>query len=107
MNEPRPGDDLRAAVRDEVDVRELLEHADRVVGRKHRDRARQADLLRDRPDRSQCGRRRADQVVGAMVFPDREHGQPELVREPRLLDQVLHPLLGGYPGIDVGEGDES
>ena len=42
-----------------------------------------------------------------MVLADGEHGEAELVREPRLLDQVAHALLGRDARIEVGEGDES
>ena len=42
-----------------------------------------------------------------MVLADREHVQPELIGELRLLEQVAHALLGGDARREVGEGGES
>ena len=98
MNEPRPAMISARPPRDEVDVRELLEHANRVVGREDGDRARQPDLLRDRGDRGERRRRRADEVVGAMVLTDRDHRQAELVREPASSIRFFILCSGVTPG---------
>ena len=58
-------------------------------------------------DRGEHGRRRRDEVVAAVMLADAEDLQAELVGEPRLLEQVAHPLLRRLAGCQVGEGDES
>ena len=76
-----PGHDLRAAAGEQVDGRELLEDAHRVVGAEHRDGAGEADPLGDRRARAEHDGRRGDRVVGPVVLADREHVEPELVGE--------------------------
>ena len=98
MNEPRPGHDLGAAAGEQVERREVLEHAHRVVRAEHRDGARQADPLRARRRGGEHDRRRRDGEVGTVVLADAEDVEPDLVGELDLLDQVAQPLLGA----DVG-----
>ena len=96
--------DLGTAAREQVDRRELLEDADRIVGAEHVDGAREPDPLR--PDRGgrEDGRRGRDGEVRPVVLPDAEDVEPDLVGELDLLDQVPQPLLGVEPGRQLSEG---
>ena len=102
-----PGHDLGATARDQVELGELLEDADRVVRAEHRDRAREPDPLGPCRDRGQGDGGRGDEEVGAVMLADREHVEPELVGELGLLEQVAHPLLGADARGEVGEGGKS
>ena len=51
--------------------------------------------------------RRGHEEVGAVVLADREHVEAELVGELRLLEEVMHSLLGRHARGEVGEGGES
>ena len=99
------GHDLGAAAGEQVERREVLEHADGVVGAEHGDGARQADALGARgAAASEHDGRRGDREVGAVVLADAEDVEPDLVGQLDLLDQVAQPLLRGLiPGSDVGE----
>ena len=77
-----PDHDLRASVREEVDGRELLEDADRVFGAEDRDGARQPDPLRPHGGGCEHDRRCGDGEVGAVMLPDAEDVEPDLVCEP-------------------------
>ena len=85
--------DLGAAAGEQVDGRELLEDADRVVGAEHADGAREPDVLRPHRRRGEHGRRRRDGEVGPVVLADAEDVEPDLVGQLDLLDQVPQPLL--------------
>ena len=85
-----PGHDLGAAVRDQVDRRELLEDPDGVVGAQHADRARQSQPRRPRGDRGERDRGRRDDEVPAVVLADAEDVEPDALRELRLLEQLPH-----------------
>ena len=100
-----PRHDLGSTVRDQVDVRELLEDPDRVVGGEHTHGAREPDLLRDGGDRGQRSRRRRNEVVGTVMLADGEHLQAELVRQPGFLQEVAHAFRGTETGVEGGEGD--
>ena len=107
MNEPRPAMISARPPEMQVELGEVLEDADRVVGAEHGDRAREADPLGPGGDRGQHDRRRGDEEVGAVVLADGEHVEAELVGQLGLLEQVAHPLLRADAGGEVGEGGES
>ena len=87
-----PGHDLGAPAGEQVERRELLEDADRVVRAEHADGARQPDPLRARGGRREHDRRRRDGEVGPVVLADAEDVEADLVGELDLLDQVAQPL---------------
>ena len=88
MNEPRPGHDLGAPAGEQVERREVLEDAHRVVGAEHGDRARQPDPRRARGRRGEHDRGRGDGEVRPVVLADAEDVEPDLVGELDLLEQV-------------------
>jgi hypothetical protein len=47
-----------------------------------------------------------NEVVGAVVFADREHGQAELICEARFLEEASHALPRREPWRQISEGDE-
>ncbi len=85
--------DLGTAAREQVDGRKLLEDADRIVGAEHVDCAREPDPLRPHRGSREDGRGGRDGEVGAVVLPDAEDVEPDLVGELDLLDQVPQTLL--------------
>ena len=89
-----PGHDLRAPAGEQVERREVLEDAHRVVGAEHGDGARQADALRALGRRGEHDRGRRDGEVRPVVLADAEDVEPDLVGELDLLDQVAQPLRG-------------
>ena len=96
-----PGHDLGAAAGEQVERRELLEDADRIVGGQHGDGAGQPDALGARGRRRQRDGGRRGGVVGAVMLADTEHVEPDLVGQLDLLDQVAQPLVradGAGPG---------
>ena len=104
------GHDFRPPARQKVEARKLLIDAHRIVGREHRDGARQADALRPRgPGRKHDGRRR-DCIVGPVMLADPEHVEADAVGELHLLHEVGEGLVdsGGLsrpgiaPGLDEG-----
>ena len=107
MNEPRPAMISARPPEMQIELGELLEHADGVVRAQHGDRARQADPLGPRGDGGERDCRRGHEKIGAMVLADREHVQAELIGELRLLEQVAHPLLRSDARGEVGEGCKS
>jgi hypothetical protein len=101
------GHDLGPAAGQQVKLGKLLEDPHRIVRAEHGDRTRETDALGLDRDRGQRDRRRGDQEVGTVVLADGEHVEAQLVGQHCLLDQVAHPLLGGDPGAQIGEGGES
>ena len=101
------GHDLRAAVRDVVDLGELLEDADGVVGAEDGDGAREADVRGARGDGGERDGGGGDGEVAAVVLPDAEDVEPELVGQLGLLEQVLEALLRGDAGGEVREGGDA
>ena len=86
------GHDLGATAREQVDGREVLEDADRVVRAEHRHGARQPDLLgADRGGAEDDGRG-GDGEVRAVMLSDAEDIEAEPVGELDLLHQVSQPL---------------
>ena len=92
MNEPAPGHDLGAAAGEQVERREVLEDAHRVVGAEHGDRAGEPDPLRARGGRGEHDGRRRDGEVGPVVLADAEDVEADLVGQLDLLEQVAQPL---------------
>ena len=88
------GHDLRTAAREEVERREVLEHADGVVRAEDGHRARQPDALRPRRGCGEHDRRRRHGEVRPVVLADPEDVEADLVRELDLLHEVAQPLLG-------------
>ena len=78
MNEPRPGHDLGAPAGEQVERRELLEDAHRVVRAEHADRARQPDALRALGRGREHDRGRGDGEVRPVVLADAEDVEPDL-----------------------------
>ena len=102
-------DDLRATAADRVERREPLEDADRVVGGQHRDGGRELDPRRARRDRRQHHVGGGDREVVAVVLPDADGVEAELVRQDRLVDHVADDhIVGEQPAVgvlgDVAEG---
>ncbi len=97
------GHDLGAAAGDEIDLSELLEDADGIIGAEHRHRARQADALGPGGDRRQRDRRCRHSEVRPVMLTDGEQVEAELVGELGLLEQILEALLRADPGAEVGE----
>jgi hypothetical protein len=79
------GHDLRSAAGQQVDVGEVLEDTDGVVGAQDGDGARQADAVSADGDCGEDGRGRGDEVVRPVVLSDREEVEAELVGELCLL----------------------
>ena len=93
---PSPGHDLRAAVGDEVDDRELLKDADRIVRADDVDGTREPDVAGASRSGTEHDRRRGDDVVRAMVLADAEDLEPQPVGELDLLEEIAHPLAGRH-----------
>ncbi len=93
------GHDLRAAAREQVERRELLDHADGIVGAEDGDGARQADLRRPLGDRREHDGRGGDGEVGPVVLAHAEDVESELVGELDLLEQVAQPRGRVRPGM--------
>ena len=102
-----PDHDLGPPARDEVNGRELLEHADGIVGREHGHGAGQADALRLRRRRGQHDCRSRDGEVGPVVLADAEHVEADLLRELDLLEEVSQALCRGDAAADVREGEDA
>ena len=98
------GHDLRSTVRQQIDGRELLEDAHRIVGADHVDGARQPDLPRTRRGGCKHDRGRGDDEVGAVVLSDAEDVEADGVRELDLVHQVANPPRGRNrrPGNGIG-----
>ena len=86
------GHDLGAAAREQIDRRELLEHAHRIVGAQHAHRTRQADRLRPLRRGSEHDGGRGDGEVGAVMLADAEDVEPYLVGELDLFEQIAESL---------------
>jgi hypothetical protein len=102
-----PDHDLRAPARDEVERRELLEDADRVVRAQDGDGARESDALRPRGDGGEHDGRRRDGEVGPMVLTDAEDVEADLVRELGFLDHLAQALLGALALAGVREREDA
>src|SRR5690606_4681514 len=105
-------DYLRATVRHRIECCKALEHAHRIIGAEHRDRAAELDLLGTRRDRSQHDLGCGDREVAAMMLADTEECDSDLVGQHRLLDHVAdHLVVGERLAIgtkgDIAEGVES
>jgi hypothetical protein len=88
---------------EEVDRRELLEHADRIVRAQNGDGARQADAGRaDRRSREH-DRRGRDGEVRPVMLADAEHLEADLVRERGLLHEIAHALSRVDAAAQLGE----
>ena len=101
------GHDLGAAAREQVDLGEVLEDTDRIVGAEHGDGAREADALGGDGRRGQRDGRRGDEEVLAVVLADGEDVEAELVGQLHLLHEVAHALLGGDARAEIGERGHS
>ena len=100
------GDDLGAAMRDQVQSGEFLEDAHRVGGAENGDRAGQADVFRARGGRGQNHDRRGIKELGPVMFADAENVEADAVGELDLFQQMLHALDGaeGEARGRVGDG---
>src|SRR5262249_22762472 len=94
-----PGHDLGASAREQVERRELLEHANRIVRAEDAHRARQTNRLRasSRCAEHDCGCRYCE--VRTVMLADTEDVEADLVCELDLLEQVAQPLFGGYRAV--------
>ena len=104
---PDAGDDREASRAGEVEHRDVLGDAQRVVQWREQRRDRHRDALRATEDQAgQHQGRRAVAVVDAVVLLEREHGEPVLVGVPGHLDDglVARRELGAvHPGLDAVE----
>ena len=96
------GDDLGAAVGDEVEGGELLEDADRVGGREDGDGAGEADVLGARGRGGEDDGGSGVEVLDAMMLTDAEDVEAELIGESDLFEQIAE-AIGGRDG-DAGGG---
>ena len=85
-------DHFGTAVRQRIDGREALEHANRIVGRQYGDGGAETDPLRARGDGRQHDFGRGHREIGAMMFADADEVDAELVGKNRFLDQVAQHL---------------
>ena len=88
------GDDLGAAMRDQVQRGEFLEDAHRVRGAQNGDGARQPDVFRARGRRGQNHDRRGIQKLRPVMLADAENVEAHVVGKLDLLEQMLHALHG-------------
>jgi hypothetical protein len=102
---------ISAAARQEVELGEVLEHANRVIRAQHGDGARQPDPLRARRGCRQRDDGRRHDEVRAMVLTDAEHIEPDLLGQVDLLEELAHPAScvrrAAAPGGQLGEGVEA
>ena len=103
-----PDDQLRAAVRDGVERREVGVHAHRVLGAQHRHGRAQPDPLGAAGDRRQhdvCGR---VHELGPVVLADVEGVEPDRLGHHRLLQRVADDLVARerLPGLLDGHRQE-
>ena len=104
------GHDLGPSARQAVERGELLVDAHRVVGREHRDGAREADALRPRRADRERHRRGRDGVVRPVVLAEAEHVEADAVGELDLLHEIGEGPVeadrlagrGIAPGLDKG-----
>ena len=109
-----PGHDLRPAAGDEIEGRELLVDAYRIVRRQHRDGAGQPDALGARRGRGERDGRRRDRIVRPVMLAEAEHVEADPVGELDLLQNVGEaPVdidrlarLRIAPGLDEGVSAE-
>ena len=109
-----PGHDLGAAFRDEIEGRELLIDAHRIVRRQHGDGAREPNALRPRGGGGERHGGRGDRIVRPMVLAEPEHIETDAVGQLDLLDDVGESLVDIdrlardriAPGLDKGVGAE-
>ena len=97
------GHDLRAPVRQQVDLGEVLEDAHGVGGAEDGDGARKTDALGPHRRGAQHDGRRGDEEVRAVMLADAEHVEPELIRELDLLHQLAHALARADAACEVRE----
>jgi hypothetical protein len=109
---PPAQDDLRATTGDAVQGREPLVDAHRVVAGQHGHGGPEAQPLGASGDGREHDVRRGDREVGAVVLPDAQDVDADLVREHALLDDlpqgrrgVLEVAVGAER--DVAEGVEA
>ena len=88
-----PRHDLGPPARQAVERGELLVDAHRIVGRKHRDGARQADAFRARRAGRERDRGRRDGVVRPVMLAEAEHVEPDPVGELDLLHEIGEGLV--------------
>jgi hypothetical protein len=94
---------FRAALRQQIEGRELLKHADGIGRAQDRHRARETDAARSGGGCGQNDGRRRVEVLLAMVFPDPEGVQAGLIGVLDLFDQVQQPVRGadGAAGLEI------
>ena len=89
--------DLGASAGEEVDGRELLEDADRVVGAQYGDGARQPDARCPGGRGREHDRGRRDRELGPVVLTHSEDVEADLVGELDLLDELAQAAGGVAP----------
>src|SRR5699024_2949786 len=97
------GDDLRAPLGEQVDRGELLPDPYRVLRAEHGNRTGQPDPAGAFGSGCQQDLRGGADEVAAVVLPDSEQVQADLIGQLRLFDRLPHPLLwrGGLAGGQV------
>src|SRR6185503_4505626 len=83
---------LGSAARDEVDGRKVLEHAHRVRGAEHGDRAREPDVPGSRRRRTENDGGRGVEKILAMMLPDSERIEADLVGVLDLFDEIAEAV---------------
>lgn len=91
-----PRDNLRPAMRKQIERGKLLKHTDRIGGAQHRDRAGEPDAASAGRGRRQDHGRRGIQVLSPVMFPDAERVQANLVGQR----DCLEPLAQVARGVD-------
>jgi len=96
--------DLGAAVRDEVEGREILEDTHRIVRADDADRARQADALGARGRGSEHDGRRGNNELPTVMIPKAVDVEAHFVGELDLVEEPPHPLVRAdrSSGLRVG-----
>ena len=92
MNDLRPAMISARPPEEQVERREVLEHADRVVRAQDGDRAREPDPARSLRPRGEHHRGRRHSEVGPMVLAHAEDVEADPIGELDLLEQVAEAL---------------
>src|SRR5262249_54496694 len=93
---PTADDHLGTSLGQQVERRELLEHAHRVGGAQHRDRTGQTDLPGARRRRRENQRRRRIEIVLAVMLADSKHVESDLIGALDLLDELAYAVGRTY-----------
>jgi hypothetical protein len=102
-----PDDKLRTPPGEQIQRGELLEDAHRVGRGKHRDRAGQANRLRQGCGAGQDHGGRAVEILRTVMFAEAEVVETGLIGGDDLFNQVGHPVYWSDGGRDGGKTVDS